>query len=120
MTLQFLNTETGRHHTYRFSVHKQNPDFFWVSEGVYRLGWVRGQEFRPKEAHRGGQLFKIQEIFGKLWRLTHRGLPNNFEVSNVAGNCLRCNKPLTVGESIAQGFGPECITKVAALDLRNS
>lgn len=30
-----------------------------------------------------------------------------------AGKCGRCGRKLTVPESIASGYGPECITKVA-------
>jgi len=31
------------------------------------------------------------------------------------GRCGRCSRPLTDPASIVEGFGPECITKVAAL-----
>lgn len=120
MTLQFLNTVTGNHHTYKFTARKTYDDAYWVAEGEDRLGAVHGGGFLAASASGMRYTFKQEEIFRKLWYLIHAGLPDIFEVSNVAGTCLRCGRELTVGESIAQGFGPECITKVAALDLRNS
>lgn len=49
-----------------------------------------------------------------FWRQVERGeVPESVEVWHE-GRCARCGRKLTVPESIESGFGPECVTKIAA------
>jgi hypothetical protein len=50
--------------------------------------------------------------FDWTWRHIARGImPDALEIWHE-GRCGRCARRLTVPESIAQGFGPECIGKI--------
>ena len=52
--------------------------------------------------------------FGWTWnRLTTYQPTNGLEIWH-SGKCGRCGRKLTVPESIASGFGPECSEKLAA------
>ncbi len=50
--------------------------------------------------------------FSWAWRKMLRNeLPDQLEIWHE-GRCGRCNRKLTVPESVASGFGPECIGKI--------
>lgn len=74
---------------------------------------------KPSERFRHGVKSKIQagapsvKAFDWVWAqlLTKETLPETLEVFHE-GRCGRCNRALTVPESIESGFGPECINHV--------
>lgn len=115
------NTETGNRFTYRAKAAKDAPGLFFVSlltgannESDYQyIGFIRGGAFIP-----GGRKSRISaeapsvKAFGWVWR-NASNLPAKVEVHHE-GCCGRCGRTLTVPESIKSGFGPECITMVAA------
>lgn len=52
------------------------------------------------------------KAFAWVWReLVRDNMPPTLEVWHE-GACGRCGRRLTVPESIASGFGPECITRI--------
>lgn len=52
------------------------------------------------------------KAFAWVWLKLLKGeMPESLEVWHE-GKCGRCGRKLTVPSSIAQGFGPECITKI--------
>jgi Family of unknown function (DUF6011) len=52
------------------------------------------------------------KAFDWAWKQLARGnLPDQLEIWHE-GSCGRCGRKLTVPESIASGFGPECINKI--------
>ena len=52
--------------------------------------------------------------FSWFWsHVIQRKLPKICEVRHE-GSCGKCGRRLTVGASIDQGFGPECLKKIAA------
>jgi hypothetical protein len=51
------------------------------------------------------------KAFKFMWDRLPQGIANNLEIWHE-GRCGRCNRLLTVPESIASGFGPECVQMV--------
>lgn len=121
VTLQSL--KTGKRYTYRINQPKENADSRWFvslltgpdnTEDYKYLGMIRGQVFRltaksavPKEAL---PIVAFDWVFRRL--VAGKSL-DGVEVWH-AGRCGRCGRPLTVPESIASGYGPECINKAVA------
>jgi Family of unknown function (DUF6011) len=78
------------------------------------IGFVRGNEFvhgGPKA--RAGKDAPSCKGFDFVMKSLVAGGMKGFEVYH-AGKCGRCGRKLTVPESIASGFGPECIHLVGA------
>lgn len=50
--------------------------------------------------------------FRWIWEQTAAGKLPGATVINHEGRCGRCGRLLTVPESVASGFGPECIGKI--------
>ena len=54
---------------------------------------------------------KKTEFFEKVVKILEK--PENFNVElNFEGRCKRCFRLLTTPDSVANGYGPECIKKV--------
>ena len=95
---------------FRFVKVLTGPD----NENAYQyLGYIRGGVF-----FHGGAKSRINrealshKVFAWTWQKIAQGtLPEQLEVWHE-GRCGRCARKLTVPESIASGFGPECIEKV--------
>lgn len=79
------------------------------------LGMIKHNEFKATSKSRMRAGSKPFDAFAWLWqRLTVLGrvpLPHIAQLWHE-GRCGRCNRKLTVPQSIATGFGPECAGKV--------
>lgn len=119
------NAETGNRFTYRVD-EKANPDksvVYFVSllagpdnEADYTyLGWIKNRQFSlTKKSRMNGLTEQTPSVKAFSWaysNFTVGIVPEKLEFWH-AGRCGRCGKKLTVPESIENGFGPECITKV--------
>lgn len=76
------------------------------------LGTIFGDQFRKTRNSRiseGAISFRAFDWFNR-----HAGnLPESVHVYHE-GKCGRCGRTLTVPESVTNGFGPECLLKLAA------
>lgn len=74
-------------------------DVFWAGRKVPRPGDVSAEA-------------PSSRAFAWTWKMLASGrFPETLEIWHE-GSCGRCGRKLTVPTSIAQGFGPECITKI--------
>lgn len=74
-------------------------DIFWAGRKVPRDGDISPSALSSK-------------AFAWAWKQLARGaMPEEMEIWHE-GRCGRCARRLTVPESIAQGFGPECVNHV--------
>lgn len=83
-------------------------DFGYIGQIMYAEAreYIRGRKCWPT-------FFKASDAFAWFWKRAHRGV--NFEPHLEVwheGRCGKCGRKLTVPESIASGFGPECINNV--------
>ena len=76
------------------------------------FGYIkRGVFFHGKKAKISATAPAVK-AFDWTYRNLSRGvLPNGLEIWHE-GKCGRCNRKLTVPESVASGFGPECVQHV--------
>jgi hypothetical protein len=125
VTLRSLTT--GNRYTYRIELaDKRNPNdtdtyfvgllmgpdnwFNYKYIGIIKNGEYRWTDKAAKNAARdAGSVKAITHVISAL----RAGNMDGFEVWHE-GKCGRCGRKLTVPESIASGFGPECITMVDA------
>lgn len=119
-TFTILNAETGNRFTFKVvRPTDDHPHFVRVltgpdNEGDYSfLGTIF-----EKKTYRHGSRSPISQgsqsakVFSWAWsRILDHSLPPQVEVYHE-GRCGRCGRKLTVPESIASGFGPECIKHV--------
>lgn len=107
---------TGTRFTYRLKRPKKEPDLLYVcvlfnrdNERDFRyLGTIRENRFSltARSAYKVGSPCYV--AFGWSWRKLLAGeLPATLEIWHE-GRCGCCGRLLTVPESIASGFGPEC------------
>jgi hypothetical protein len=96
----FVGVLTGQDNESSYSyAGRISRDVFWLGRKVPREGDV------PRDA-------PSAKAFDWTWRKLVRGeMPEQLEVWHE-GRCGRCGRKLTVPESIAAGFGPECAGKV--------
>jgi len=74
-----------------------------------RIFWAGRKVPRPGDVGRDAPSSKA---FAWTWQNLVRGtLPEQLEVWHE-GRCGRCGRKLTVPQSVAQGFGPECVQHV--------
>ncbi len=119
------STETNSRYTYRVNekVETGRPTVYFVgllagpdNESDYTyLGWIRNNQFGlTKKSFANGLTEQTPSIKAFAWAFTNfvKGVvPEKLEFWH-AGRCARCGRALTVPQSIEDGFGPECITKV--------
>jgi hypothetical protein len=81
------------------------------NEGGFRyLGYIRRGVYLHGKRSKIGATAPAAKAFAWTYRNLVRGImPNGLEVWH-SGKCGRCGRKLTVPESVASGFGPECIT----------
>lgn len=118
-----VSKTTGTRFTFKVRECKDNPELFFVSvlngpdnwSNYAYVGFVRrGVYYHGRAKARVGADAPSAKAFDWLWRQMARGvLPDTVEVWHE-GTCGRCGRALTVPESIASGFGPECITRLVA------
>lgn len=117
-TLQ--SNATGKRYTYR--VRKaEKVEMFFVSvltgsdnEGDYEyFGFIRNGAFNLGKADKVRVTANAPSVHAFRWafeRLAAGVMPDKLSIWHE-GRCARCSRLLTVPESIASGFGPECIKK---------
>lgn len=120
ITLRSAKTQTR--FTYAIERAADNPQFPGEAHFVHVLNGPDDFTFlgtiRQRQGWRHGKKSKVSEAalsavaWAWSWSQLSRGrLPDTLEVWHE-GRCGRCGKVLTVPESIASGFGPECIKHV--------
>lgn len=112
------NPKTQKRFTYRITQCDDKPTLFFVAlltganntEDFQYLGCIRDNVYTHGRKSRIGEDAPSAKAFAWTWENLDR-LPANLEIWHE-GFCLRCHRTLTVPDSIASGFGPECIKKV--------
>lgn len=108
------SVKTGARFTFR--VRQKDDGFYFVSvltgsdnEADYTyLGTIRGGRYAHGRKSRICAAAPSAKAFEWAWpRLAAGSVPDGLRVWHE-GRCGRCNRPLTVPESIASGLGPEC------------
>ncbi len=120
-----VSQRTGSRYTFAVSKSKPNPQFpkqsFFVgllagpdNTRDYRyIGMIpQGGGFRTTRASKLSMSATPVQAFNWFMNCLMTGKVHGVEVYH-AGRCARCARRLTVPESIASGFGPECM-KLAA------
>ena len=122
-TVTLRSLESGARYTYRIRLAGgRGPDRVWTvallngpdneSRYVY-IGRIRGSGYawgRPKDGTKpfaGADAGSVKAFKWAFARLAAGAIPGKLEVWHE-GRCGRCGRKLTVPESVASGFGPEC------------
>lgn len=126
-TVTLVSKKTGTRFTYRVRVAKSDTD---AQSDLYFVSLLRGPNNENDYSYLGriakGRVYIGRKIpkpgdvsrgapsalaFDYMWQHLERGnIPPLLEIWHE-GRCGRCNRKLTVPESIAAGIGPECATK---------
>jgi hypothetical protein len=115
-----VSKSTGTRFTYRVQVAKDNESLHFVSvltgpdntNDYAYLGIIRrGVFFHTKKSRIAWDAPSLK-AFDWFWRLAASGAEIKSAEIFHEGRCGRCGRALTVPESIASGFGPECIGKL--------
>lgn len=120
--LTFKNTQTMGRFTFKVSYPKnprndQAPHFVAVLTGPDNTSnykyfgniWPDGTLKMARRAKIGPNALAVRS-FAYLWEHIDE-LPEHVEVWHH-GFCLRCGRQLTVPESIASGYGPDCMARL--------
>jgi hypothetical protein len=84
-------------------------DYVWLGRVAREVFYVGRKVPKPGEISKDAP---CAQAFAWAWRKLLQGtMPEALEIWHE-GRCGRCGRKLTVPQSIAQGFGPECVTKV--------
>lgn len=122
-TLTLVSQKTGARFTY--SVRANDDSTVWFvglltgpdnrADYKYMGRIARGIYWHGRKVPRAGDIGReapSARAFDYAWRALARGaMPDQCEIWHE-GSCGRCGRKLTVPESIASGFGPECINKL--------
>lgn len=120
-----VSKRTGTRFTYRVSVAKDKPTTFFVSvlngpdnwQNYAFFGMIFTDKEQPKFVY-SRKSAKVSEdapsvrAFAWAFEKLQYGFGHDQLEVYHSGKCGRCGRMLTVPESIASGFGPECIGKV--------
>jgi hypothetical protein len=118
-TVTFESKSTGARFTYRVRV-SEDGSIHFVSvltgennETDYAyLGTIRGAVFNHGKKSKIGADAPSAKAFAWAFPALAGGkMPTGLNVWHE-GRCGRCNRKLTVPESIASGFGPECAGRI--------
>jgi hypothetical protein len=121
-----VSQKTGVRYTYRVKKAENKsaawPDLWFVSvltgpdnmSSYVYIGKIQNGKFQLTVKSRMSAKSAPVVAFDWTWtRLVAGVLPEAVEIWH-AGRCGRCGKVLTVPTSIESGYGPECITLLAA------
>jgi hypothetical protein len=124
VTLQ--SEKTGVRYTYRINVCEGKPLYFvsvltgndnensYSYIGIVRFDAAGSPVFAlTAKSKMGAEALPVKGFQYALNALKAAALPVNLSIWHE-GKCGKCGRTLTVPASIASGFGPECIKKVAA------
>ena len=131
-TITLESLKTGAHFTYRVREAKpaegstrqlaavnfvsllRGPDNDSDSSYMY-LGLLRGGKFTLTRNSKAGPDAPSVKAFAYFWSLGDGAFPSQLVVHHEM-RCGRCNRVLTVPESITRGIGPDCAA-LMGLDL---
>ena len=122
-TTTFLNTQTGNRFTFRVKQAK-NSNLFFVNvltspETYSYIGTaVEGDYQHGKKSNISHESQSVKVFKYVLNKLKSNLLPDLIEVWHE-GRCGKCNRPLTVPESIITGIGPECAKRLSKAEKRD-
>lgn len=122
-TVTFVSTRTQARFTYRLRLSDDKRLYFvnvlTGNDNESSFSYL-GHMFVDSMVYWHGKKSKISreapsaKAFAWVWQQLIRGqLPDALEIWHE-GRCGRCGRKLTVPESIASGFGPECAGKIGA------
>jgi hypothetical protein len=133
-TLTIRSQKTDSRFTYRVNqardreTNELNPEFFFVAMltgsnneedfqylghfDTKRMSYRHGVKSKIGPDSSGAKAFAW--FFGRVFQ--DGQMPKDAEIWHE-GRCGRCGRKLTVPESIAQGFGPECVNHVGKEEL---
>jgi hypothetical protein len=128
-TVTFRSAKTGTHYTYKVQLGEKrqpnDPDSWFVklltgadnhSDFTY-IGMIRNGKFGTTRASKMDSnsvpVKTFTWVFDNLQKST---VPDLLEVWHE-GRCGKCGRKLTVPESIATGFGPDCAATLIDLPL---
>lgn len=114
-TFTIKSGKTGTHLTYKIRLSKDKRVYFVSAmvgtdnEGDYQYcGIIREGVFIVAKDPSKVPAVKVAAIQWFLNKVLNGNLPDSVELWHN-GHCARCARLLTVPESIAIGFGPECV-----------
>lgn len=125
-TLTLRSKVSGQHFTYRIQLAKPSekyPGKRWFVHYLagpdngsdYRyLGMIKSDHFFTATNASPAEKSAVFAAFDTVWRYAHNMVMLNKVEIWHSGRCGKCNRPLTVPESIATGLGPVCAGKLAA------
>lgn len=120
-TFTVVSKATGTRFTYKVEAAEDGHVHFVKvlrganNDGDYAyLGTIRRDLYRHGEKSKIGSDAKSVVAFKWVWQMLAQGhMPRTIEFWHE-GACGRCGRKLTVPESVASGYGPECITRIGA------
>jgi hypothetical protein len=128
-TVTFRSAKTGTHFTYKIQLGEKrqpnDPDTWFVkvltgpdnSNSFTYMGMIRNGRFGLTRASKIGSDATSYKTFTWVFDNLQKGvMPELLEIWHE-GRCGKCGKKLTVPESIATGFGPDCAKSIVDLPL---
>lgn len=115
-TLTLVSVRTGMRFTYKIRQCQDKADLWFVNllrgpdnEADFSyLGTIRPNGFAHGKRSNVSAVAPSAQGFRWFWaQIGAQQLPDTLEVWHE-GRCGRCGRKLTVPESVAKGFGPEC------------
>jgi len=124
-TFTLTSAKTGTHFTFKATAPKNapadatSPRFIKVLNGTdnsWNGDWMFIGTIQPKRGLSAGQkgrpdAMSFKALQWTLLKLATGAMPTDLTIQHSC-KCGRCGRELTHPESVASGFGPECITKV--------
>lgn len=131
-TVTLVSTRTGARFTYRVNTPEDKATGKRVTDGTLMVSVLNGPDntssykwlgrvsrdifWVGRKNPQAGEIRKdaaCAKAFDFAWRVLLRGsaIPEGLEIWHE-GRCGRCGRKLTVPESVARGFGPECADRV--------
>lgn len=115
-----LNTETQNRYTYKVTISTRDKTMFIVNvfnEHQYKyIGIIKIENntkkfIYSKKSELNYDSTEVKGFYFIFGKILINALPNVYKVYH-SGKCGRCGRTLTTPESIATGFGSECIKHV--------
>lgn len=128
-TFTLRSKATWTRYTYKVTLAKPNPAYpnsvpvYFVSllsgpdntDDYTYLGVVKNKAFTlTAKSRMNPESAPVKAIAYTVRHLVANDLPAQLEIWH-AGRCGRCNRVLTVPESVASGFGPECAQHIGGV-----